>query len=63
MPWGWDQLVKLSAEDMETINDLHKKPGMHRGLLVGPGGIPGEAVGWTYEQLGWPMVDGGFVKE
>ena len=40
---------------METINDLHKKPGMHRGLLVGPGGIPGEAFGWTYEQLGWPL--------
>ena len=46
------------------VDDLHKKPGAHQSLLsyLNPG-PEGAAYGWTYEQLGWPMTAGGFIKE
>jgi len=52
-------LVKLSDEDMKTLNDLHKKEGMHRSLMKyhSKDGV----FGWTYEQLGWNMKEGGYV--
>ncbi|KAJ7756152.1 Aldo/keto reductase [Mycena metata] len=55
-------LVSLSAEDMAVVDALHRKPNMHKSLLVyhdkeGPGGV----FGWTYEQLGWNLVLGGVV--
>jgi len=55
-------LVKLSPEEMEFLDNIHKKPGSHRSLLAyhKPDGT---AVMWTYEQLGWPMTVGGIVKE
>ena len=50
------------SEDLEAVNDLHKKPEMHRSLVEifhsGPA-----VFGWTYDQLGWPMTKGGFVAE
>ncbi len=45
---------------MQTINDIHKKPGMHRSLLAYHAS-DGTFFDWTYEQLGWPMSVGGFV--
>ncbi|EMD33052.1 hypothetical protein CERSUDRAFT_118127 [Gelatoporia subvermispora B] len=55
-------LVSLSKDDMKTLDELHKKPGMHRSLLKyhQPDGT---VFGWTYEELGWPMVTGGLVVE
>ena len=55
--------MKLSKEEMETIDNLHKKPGMHRSLLEYHNEVPGQVFGWTYEQLGWAMSAGGVVKE
>lgn len=53
------KLVKLSDEDMKALNDLHKKEGMHRSLMKyhSKDGV----FGWTYEQLGWNMKEGGYV--
>ncbi|THG95126.1 hypothetical protein EW026_g6467 [Hermanssonia centrifuga] len=53
-------LIKLKPEEMQTINDIHKKPGMHRSLLAYHAS-DGTFFDWTYEQLGWPMSVGGFV--
>ena len=55
------QLVHLSPEEMKVVGDIHKKPGMHRSLLGAIGGVAGEAFGWTYDQLGWPMLPDGSV--
>jgi len=53
-------LLKLTPEEMQAFDELHKKPGMHRSLL--PYHNPDNTVlGWTYEQLGWPMTTGGFA--
>jgi len=55
-------LVKLSDDEMKSVNNLHKKPEMHRSIVSifhsGP-----TVFGWTYDQLGWPLVKGGFVAE
>lgn len=55
------QLIQLTPEEMDTINAIHKKPGMHRQLLNSPDGKPGTVFGWTYEQLGWPWGPDGFT--
>ncbi|EMD33053.1 hypothetical protein CERSUDRAFT_118128 [Gelatoporia subvermispora B] len=55
-------LVKLSDEDMKTLDELHMKPGMHRSL-VDIHKENGTVFGWTYEELGWPMTTGGIVVE
>ena len=57
------QLVRLAPEEMQTIGQIHTKPGMHRSLLGVLGDVPGEAFGWTFEQLGWPMRPDGSVVE
>jgi hypothetical protein len=36
---------------------------MHRSLMPAPYHKDGGVFGWTYEQLGWNMVEGGFVPE
>jgi glycerol 2-dehydrogenase (NADP+) len=56
------QLVKLSAEDMKTIDGIHKKPGMHKSLLAYHKD-DGKVFGWTYDQLGWNMTKGGSVPQ
>ncbi|KAJ6602162.1 aldo/keto reductase [Mycena sp. CBHHK59/15] len=55
-------LVSLSKEDMRTIDRLHQKEGMHKSLLVFDDKNDGTVFGWTYEELGWNLVVGGFVK-
>lgn len=57
------QLVTLSPEEMETIDNFHTKPGMHRSLVTSMHSPEGTVVGWTYEQLGWNMTVGGFVTD
>ncbi|TCD61498.1 hypothetical protein EIP91_008364 [Steccherinum ochraceum] len=54
--------AELSAEDETKIDDIHKAPGMHR-MVWGFMCVDGKINGWTYEQLGWPLTDGGFVQE
>ncbi|KAL4244980.1 NADP-dependent oxidoreductase domain superfamily protein [Abortiporus biennis] len=55
-------LIHLTSDEMQTINEIHMKPGMHKSLLAyhKPDGT---ANGWTYEQLGWPMTTGGIVVQ
>ncbi|OCH91951.1 Aldo/keto reductase [Obba rivulosa] len=55
-------LVKLSDEDVKTVDELHQKPGMHRSL-ANYHAEDGTVFGWSYEELGWPMSKGGVVVE
>jgi len=55
-------LIKLSEPDMQSLNNYHKTPGMHRSLpRLHSKELGGSVFGWTYDQLGWPMREGGFV--
>jgi glycerol 2-dehydrogenase (NADP+) len=53
-------LLKLSEEDMCTLDAVHAKPGKHRSLLDyhGEAGI----WNWTYAEMGWEMSAGGVVS-
>ena len=42
---------------MGIVGSVHKKSGMHRSL-VGYHAPDGTVFGWTYKQLGWPVVHG-----
>ncbi|KAF8907983.1 Aldo/keto reductase [Mucidula mucida] len=54
------KIVKLSDNQMQTINGIHLQPGMHKSLLTYH--KPDQTVfGWTYKQLGWNMTTGGIV--
>lgn len=57
-------LIKLDDEDMQAIDNLHKKPGLHRQLLVSPiiDTVNGTVWGWTHEQLGWNLDNAGSWK-
>ncbi|KAI0827824.1 Aldo/keto reductase [Trametes gibbosa] len=56
-------LIKLSKVEMDTLDAIHKKPGMHRSLLRYHEYNPdGTIFGWTYEELGWNMSKGGIVR-
>jgi len=57
------QLTALDDAEMDALDNLHKKPGMHRSLAEGIHKPDGKVFGWTYEQLGWPMTIGGVVVE
>ncbi|CAL1707856.1 unnamed protein product [Somion occarium] len=52
--------VHLSPEEVAALDEIHKAEGMHRSVcgFHGKGGI---CFGWTYEQLGWPMKEGGVI--
>ncbi|KAK7473035.1 hypothetical protein VKT23_001139 [Stygiomarasmius scandens] len=56
-------LTALDDAEMDALDNLHKKPGMHRSLAEGIHKPDGKVFGWTYEQLGWPMTIGGVVVE
>jgi len=51
------EIVKLDDEDFQLIDNLHKKPGMHRQLLASlmPNPDTGLLFGWTHDQLGWNL--------
>ncbi|KZT64358.1 Aldo/keto reductase [Daedalea quercina L-15889] len=54
------QLVHLSAAEMETLDQFHGKPGMHRSVCgFHSAELGGSCFGWTYAQLGWAMAVGG----
>ncbi|KZT27226.1 Aldo/keto reductase [Neolentinus lepideus HHB14362 ss-1] len=56
-------LVKLSAEDMQAVDNFHKQPGMHRSLLSYHNADPGRVFGWTYADMGWDeMKPGGIIS-
>lgn len=55
-------LLKLTPDEMRVVDELHKKPGMHRSLVTGFYWPDGTVYGWTFEQLGWPLAAGGIVK-
>ena len=58
------QLLQLTEDDMNNIDAIHKKPGMHRSLLRYHINSPdGMVFGWTYEQMGWNMAKGGIIVE
>ncbi|KAL0568329.1 hypothetical protein V5O48_013663 [Marasmius crinis-equi] len=58
------QLVTLSDDDMYVLNELHKKPGMHRSLCgFHSSELGGSCFGWTYEMLGWDMIQGGVMRD
>jgi glycerol 2-dehydrogenase (NADP+) len=55
-------LTKLAPEDVAAVDSIHKLGGMHRSLLSYHQS-DSRVFGWTYEQLGWPMLMGGIVAE
>ncbi|GJE99040.1 aldo/keto reductase [Phanerochaete sordida] len=55
-------LLKLTPDEMRVVNELHTKPGAHRSLVKGFYWPDGTVNGWTFEQLGWPLTEGGLVK-
>ncbi|PSS06486.1 hypothetical protein PHLCEN_2v3715 [Hermanssonia centrifuga] len=48
-------LIQLTSEEMDAINNIHKKPGMHRSLLTEYFAADHTIFGWSLEQLGWSM--------
>jgi len=54
-------LVKLDSDDIKVLNEFHKKPDMHKSLLLSYH-VGGTFFGWTYDQLGWDMHGDGLVK-
>ncbi|KAI0373894.1 Aldo/keto reductase [Pilatotrama ljubarskyi] len=53
-------LVQLSKEEMDALDRLHTKPGMHRSVCgFHSSELGGSCFGWTYDQLGWQMTVGG----
>ena len=54
--------MELTPEEVELVEGIHKKPGMHWSLL-GYHTPQGTVFGWSYEQLGWEgMTIGGFIR-
>ncbi|KAH9847884.1 Aldo/keto reductase [Lenzites betulinus] len=54
------KLVQLSAAEMDVLDRLHSKEGMHRSVCgFHSAALGGSCFGWTYEQLGWDMTVGG----
>ncbi|OSD05843.1 Aldo/keto reductase [Trametes coccinea BRFM310] len=54
------RLIELNASEMDALNSLHKKPGMHRSMCsFHSQTLGGSCFGWTYKQLGWEMIAGG----
>ncbi|KAJ3998710.1 Aldo/keto reductase [Lentinula boryana] len=56
-------LIQLSVEDMNAIDKLHLEPNMHRTLAFSTRQTRGMIFGWTFEELGWDMVDGIVVSK
>jgi len=54
-------IFKLSKEDFDVIDLLHKQPGKHRSLDWYTNYVPGEVSKWTYEQMGWSLNKKGEV--
>lgn len=58
-----EQLIKLTPTEMRRLDEIHHKPGMHRSVCgFHSSELGGSCFGWTYEQLGWDMVEGGIAR-
>ncbi|KAG7097507.1 hypothetical protein E1B28_004849 [Marasmius oreades] len=58
------RLLTLSDEDMHVLDGLHLKPGMHRSVCgFHSSDLGGSCFGWTYDMLGWDMVEGGIMRD
>ncbi|TFK75467.1 aado/keto reductase [Pluteus cervinus] len=55
-------LVTLPESDVESLDNLHAEPGMHRSLLKYHNS-EGTVFRWPYEALGWNMIAGGIVPQ
>lgn len=56
-------LIELTPNDMKALDKLHEKPGMHHSVCgFHSSELGGSCFGWTYEQLGWDMIQGGIMK-
>ncbi|TCD67471.1 hypothetical protein EIP91_012332 [Steccherinum ochraceum] len=55
------QFADFSADEEAKIDAIHKVPGFHR-TSWGKWCVDGKWAGWTYEQLGVALTDGGHVK-
>ncbi|KAF9447820.1 Aldo/keto reductase [Macrolepiota fuliginosa MF-IS2] len=57
-------VIELSQDDMQLLDRLHLKQGMHRSVCgfhsLESGG---SCFGWTYEQLGWGFCSGGIMRQ
>ncbi|KXN85649.1 Putative reductase 1 [Leucoagaricus sp. SymC.cos] len=60
----FSQIVELPSHDMETLDKLHLKPGMHRSVCgFHSAELGGSCFGWTYKQLGWGFGLGGVMRD
>lgn len=56
-------LIELTPDEMHRLDEIHLKPGMHRSVCgFHSSDLGGSCFGWTYEQLGWDMAEGGIAK-
>ncbi|KAI0652661.1 Aldo/keto reductase [Trametes meyenii] len=54
------ELVQLSPAEVNVLDELHTKPGMHHSVCGFHSlELGGSCFGWTYAQLGWEMTVGG----
>ncbi|OJT02054.1 Aldose reductase B [Trametes pubescens] len=54
------ELIQLTAEEMDILDRLHTKTGMHRSVCgFHSPDLGGSCFGWSYDQLGWQMTTGG----
>ncbi|KAF5353949.1 hypothetical protein D9756_007176 [Leucocoprinus leucothites] len=57
-------LVELSAADMQVLDRLYLKPGMHHSVCgFHSHEFGGSCFGWSYEQLGWGFGLGGVMRD
>ncbi|KAF5345283.1 hypothetical protein D9758_008438 [Tetrapyrgos nigripes] len=55
-------LITLDEDEMDVLDNFHKKPGMHTSLAGSSLHKPdGTVFGWEYRHLGWNMTIGGLV--
>ncbi|KAH0579830.1 hypothetical protein H2248_002658 [Termitomyces sp. 'cryptogamus'] len=55
-------IIELSNDDMEVLDRLHLKPGMHRSVCgFHSPELGGSCFGWSYQQLGWNFGQGGIM--
>ncbi|EPQ57622.1 aado/keto reductase [Gloeophyllum trabeum ATCC 11539] len=64
------KLVNLTDVEIAALDGIHTAPGMHRSVCGfhtrvrddSTGKETGGCFGWTYEQLGWDMMEGGVMR-
>lgn len=54
-------ILTLPDDIFKTVDEYHKRPGMHKTLDEYTLRDPGTVGGWTYDQMGWNLDKGGNV--